>query len=113
MRRPQPLFQRKWGAFATRDYRFCWLRDTTFSLLGMLHCGFEEDARAWLQWLSRSSGDPKTLKVAYGITGKREHSEWQASWLSGYRGSRPSLSATRLRINCSWTSLARSWTLCF
>jgi GH15 family glucan-1,4-alpha-glucosidase len=58
----------------------------------MLHCGFEEDARAWLQWLSRSiQGDPKTLKVVYGITGKREHSEWQASWLSGYRGSHPVL----------------------
>lgn len=56
----------------------------------MLHCGFQEDARAWLQWLSRSiQGEPKALKVLYGITGKREHSEWQASWLSGYGESSP------------------------
>lgn len=78
------------GGIRNWDYRFCWLRDTTFSLLALLNCGFEDDAQAWLQWLSRSiQGDPKQLKVVYGITGKREHSEWEASWLSGYQKSTP------------------------
>lgn len=87
---PTTSLPEKVGGVRNWDYRFCWLRDTTFILLGLLHCGFEEDVRAWLQWLSRSiQGDPSTLKVFYGITGKREHSEWQASWLSGYRRSRP------------------------
>jgi GH15 family glucan-1,4-alpha-glucosidase len=55
-----------------------------------MHCGYEKEARAWLQWLSRSvQGNPKALKTLYGLTGKREHSEWEAEWLSGYRGSKP------------------------
>lgn len=87
---PTTSLPEKVGGVRNWDYRFCWLRDTTFSLLAMLHCGFQEDARAWLQWLSRSiQGEPKALKVLYGITGKREHSEWQASWLSGYGESSP------------------------
>jgi GH15 family glucan-1,4-alpha-glucosidase len=78
------------GGTRNWDYRFCWLRDTTFSLLGLMHCGYEKEARAWLQWLSRSvQGNPKALKTLYGLTGKREHSEWEAEWLSGYRGSKP------------------------
>ncbi len=87
---PTTSLPEKPGGIRNWDYRFCWLRDTTFSLLGLLHCGFDEDARAWLQWLSRSvQGDPRALRTLYGITGKREHSEWDAKWLAGYQGSKP------------------------
>jgi GH15 family glucan-1,4-alpha-glucosidase len=80
----------KVGGIRNWDYRFCWLRDTTFSLLGLLQCGYQKEAQAWLHWLSRSvQGNPSALKIMYGITGKREHSEWEASWLTGYRNSRP------------------------
>ncbi|MHB8755016.1 MAG: glycoside hydrolase family 15 protein [Candidatus Acidiferrales bacterium] len=72
------------------DYRFCWLRDTTFGLLGLMHCGYREDTKAWLEWLSRSlQGNPDALKTLYGVTGKREHSEWEADWLPGYKDSKP------------------------
>ena len=80
----------KVGGIRNWDYRFCWLRDTTFCLLGLTHCGYTEDAKAWLKWLSRSvQGDPKALKIMYGVTGKREHSEWVAGWLPGYKHSKP------------------------
>ena len=88
--RLQRRCQRKSGAIRNWDYRFCWLRDTTFSLQGLLECGFENEARAWLGWLNRSIlGDPSQLKIMYGITGKREHTEWQADWLPGYARSAP------------------------
>lgn len=87
---PTTSLPEKVGGIRNWDYRFCWLRDTTFSLLALTHCGYTGEAKAWLQWLSRSvQGDPKDLKIMYGITGKREHSEWTADWLHGYRGSMP------------------------
>jgi GH15 family glucan-1,4-alpha-glucosidase len=87
---PTTSLPEKVGGVRNWDYRFCWLRDTTFCLLGLIRCGYTEDAKAWLDWLSRSvQGDPANLKIMYGITGKREHSEWSAAWLAGYRSSKP------------------------
>ena len=87
---PTTSLPEKVGGVRNWDYRFCWLRDTTFSLLGLLHCGYTEDAKAWLAWLSRAiQGNPQGLKIMYGITGKREHSEWEAHWLKGYKNSQP------------------------
>jgi len=87
---PTTSLPEKVGGTRNWDYRFCWLRDSTFSLLGLLHCGHSEEARAWLQWLARSvQGDPAAVKILYGVTGKREHSEWDAQWLAGYENSRP------------------------
>ena len=87
---PTTSLPEKVGGVRNWDYRFCWLRDTTFSLLSLMHCGYTGEARAWLQWLSRSvQGNPKDLKIMYGITGKREHSEWKAGWLTGYKDSKP------------------------
>jgi GH15 family glucan-1,4-alpha-glucosidase len=78
------------GGIRNWDYRFCWLRDTELSLTGMQQCGYKDDAKAWLDWLARSvQGRPRDMKILYGISGKREHSEWQASWLPGYAGSKP------------------------
>ena len=87
---PTTSLPEKLGGIRNWDYRFCWLRDTTFCLQGLLECGFEDDARAWLGWVGRSiQGNPSQLKIMYGITGKREHSEWEADWLPGYAGSKP------------------------
>jgi GH15 family glucan-1,4-alpha-glucosidase len=87
---PTTSLPEKVGGIRNWDYRFCWLRDTTFSLLGLLHCGYDGEAEAWLNWLSRAvQGNPEALKVLYGTTGKREHSEWEAGWLRGYEGSKP------------------------
>ncbi|HEX4424272.1 MAG TPA: glycoside hydrolase family 15 protein [Terriglobales bacterium] len=87
---PTTSLPEKVGGVRNWDYRFCWLRDTTFSLQGLIECGFTKEARAWLDWLSRGiEGDPSQLKIMYGITGKQEHSEWIADWLPGYTGSKP------------------------
>jgi GH15 family glucan-1,4-alpha-glucosidase len=89
---PTTSLPEKVGGTRNWDYRFCWLRDSTFSILGLTHCGYKKEAKAWLEWLSRSvQGNPKALKTLYGLTGKREHSEWEAKWLSGYRESKPVL----------------------
>jgi GH15 family glucan-1,4-alpha-glucosidase len=87
---PTTSLPEKPGGIRNWDYRFCWLRDTELSLTGMQQCGYNEDAKAWLDWLARSvQGRPRDLKILYGITGKREHSEWDASWLPGYADSKP------------------------
>ncbi|MGH9511842.1 MAG: glycoside hydrolase family 15 protein [Terriglobales bacterium] len=87
---PTAALPEKVGGVRNWDYRFCWLRDTTFSLEALLECGFKEDAKSWLGWLNRAiQGNPNDLKIMYGITGKREHGDWVAKWLPGYKGSSP------------------------
>jgi GH15 family glucan-1,4-alpha-glucosidase len=87
---PTTSLPEKIGGIRNWDYRFCWLRDSTFSLQGLMECGFVDEARAWLGWLGRSiQGDPSQLKTMYSVTGKREHGDWVAEWLPGYAGSKP------------------------
>ena len=87
---PTTSLPEKVGGIRNWDYRFCWMRDTTFSLLGLLHCGYLEEANEWMQWLGRSvQDDPGALRILYGISGKREHSEWEVDWLPGYERSSP------------------------
>lgn len=87
---PTTSLPEKIGGIRNWDYRFCWLRDSTFSLQVLTGCGLKRDARAWLGWLNRSvQSNPHELKIMYGITGSREHGEWKAAWLPGYRHSKP------------------------
>jgi GH15 family glucan-1,4-alpha-glucosidase len=72
------------------DYRFCWLRDATLTLLTLMNAGFHEAAQAWNEWLLRAvAGSPEQIQIMYGLAGERRIIEWQASWLSGYEESRP------------------------
>jgi GH15 family glucan-1,4-alpha-glucosidase len=72
------------------DYRYCWLRDATFSLYALLNAGFVAEARAWRDWLLRSvAGDPANVQILYGIGGQRRVPEQELSWLPGYAGSLP------------------------
>lgn len=72
------------------DYRFCWLRDTAFTLLTLLNAGYQEEADAWRRWLLRAvAGAPDQLQTIYGICGERQLTEWQADWLPGYENSKP------------------------
>src|SRR5207249_12000315 len=72
------------------DFRFCWLRDATFSLLALLGAGFESEASQWRDWLLRAvAGDPARLQIMYGIAGERRLTELEVDWLPGYEGSRP------------------------
>ena len=78
------------GSERNWDYRFCWLRDATFSLLALLGAGFEDEARAWRDWLLRAAaGDAGRLQIMYGIGGERRLTELELPWLSGYEGSQP------------------------
>ena len=72
------------------DYRFCWLRDATFTLLALMNAGYYEEANAWRSWLLRAvAGDPAQLQIMYGLRGERRLTEWQVPWLPGYERSVP------------------------
>jgi GH15 family glucan-1,4-alpha-glucosidase len=72
------------------DYRFCWLRDASFTLQALAGAGFTEEAAAWRDWLLRAAaGDPDDLQIMYSLTGSRRLPEQELDWLAGYEGSRP------------------------
>ena len=76
--------QRNW------DYRFCWLRDATLTLLALMNAGYFEEARAWRDWLLRAAaGSPADIQPMYGVAGERWLAEREAPWLGGYEGSKP------------------------
>ena len=82
----------KIGGERNWDYRYCWLRDTAFTLLSLLHAGYDEEAAAWRRWLLRSvAGAPSQIQTIYGICGERQMNEWKADWLPGYEHSKPVL----------------------
>jgi GH15 family glucan-1,4-alpha-glucosidase len=72
------------------DYRYCWIRDATFTLYALLISGFLEEAQAWREWLLRAvAGQPAQLQIMYGLAGERQLPEREICWLAGYEGSRP------------------------
>jgi GH15 family glucan-1,4-alpha-glucosidase len=80
----------KLGGNRNWDYRFCWLRDATFTLLALMHAGFYDEARGWRDWLFRAvAGSPDQIQIMYGLGGERRLMEWEVPWLPGYAGSRP------------------------
>ena len=80
----------KLGGVRNWDYRFCWLRDATFTLYSFMMGGYTEEAAAWSNWLLRAvAGDPAKLQIMYGAAGERRLSEFQLPHLSGYENSLP------------------------
>jgi len=72
------------------DYRFCWLRDSTFTLYALLISGYTDEARAWREWLLRAiAGHPQDTQIMYGVAGERMLTELELPWLSGYEKSAP------------------------
>ncbi|MFJ4143073.1 glycoside hydrolase family 15 protein [Pseudomonas sp. NPDC089734] len=72
------------------DYRYCWLRDATMTLLAFMNLGYFEEATQWRDWLLRSvAGNPEQIQIMYGLGGERRLMEHQLPWLSGYGGSQP------------------------
>ena len=72
------------------DYRYCWLRDATMTLVAFMDLGYFDEARAWRDWLLRAiAGDPSKLQIMYSVTGERRLQEWQPDWLKGFLGSAP------------------------
>jgi GH15 family glucan-1,4-alpha-glucosidase len=76
--------QRNW------DYRFCWLRDSTLTLLALMNAGYYDEATKWREWLLRAvAGSPNQVQIMYGIAGERRLTEWEVGWLPGYEKSAP------------------------
>ncbi|HZB89853.1 MAG TPA: glycoside hydrolase family 15 protein [Stellaceae bacterium] len=72
------------------DYRYCWLRDATLTLLAMMNCSYYEEAQAWTGWLLRAAaGSPAQLQIMYGLAGERRLTEWEVPWLPGYEEAKP------------------------
>ncbi len=86
------------------DYRYCWLRDATFTLLAFMNAGFHSEAAAWRDWLLRAvAGKASQDQIMYGIAGERRLIEWEVPWLSGYENSKPvrvgNAAATQLQLD--------------
>ena len=78
------------GGVRNWDYRYCWLRDATFTLNALLIAGYVREATAWREWLLRAvAGSPSALQILYGITGIRRLDEYEIDWLPGYQGAAP------------------------
>jgi GH15 family glucan-1,4-alpha-glucosidase len=78
------------GGSRNWDYRFCWVRDATQTLLAFMSAGYIEEARAWRDWLARAvAGTPAQLQIVYGVAGERRLREWEVPWLRGYEDSKP------------------------
>ncbi len=78
------------GGIRNWDYRYCWLRDATFSLYSLMMAGYDEEAEAWRDWLLRATaGAPHQMQILYGPAGERRLPEQELPWLSGYEGAKP------------------------
>ncbi|HJT13376.1 MAG TPA: glycoside hydrolase family 15 protein [Dongiaceae bacterium] len=80
----------KLGGVRNWDYRYCWLRDATLTLIALMQTGYYHEAEEWRRWLLRAAaGSPEQTQIMYGIAGERRLSEWEVPWLPGYESSRP------------------------
>jgi GH15 family glucan-1,4-alpha-glucosidase len=87
---PTTSLPEKIGGERNWDYRFCWLRDATLTLLALVDAGYLEEAQSWRDWLLRAvAGSPSQMQIMYGIAGERRLTEWEVPWLDGYENSRP------------------------
>jgi GH15 family glucan-1,4-alpha-glucosidase len=78
------------GGVRNWDYRYCWLRDATLTLLALMNGGYRDEAESWREWLVRAvAGSPAQMQIMYGIAGERRLPEQIIDWLPGYEGSRP------------------------
>jgi GH15 family glucan-1,4-alpha-glucosidase len=78
------------GGVRNWDYRYCWLRDATFTLYALIVGGYLDEAAQWREWLLRAvAGSPSQIQIMYGIAGERRLTEMELSWLPGYEGARP------------------------
>ncbi len=80
------------GGAKNWDYRYCWLRDATFTLTALLNAGYTEEATRWRDWILRAlAGRPDKMQVVYRVDGGRQLGEWEVDFLPGFEGSKPVL----------------------
>ncbi|HET7423208.1 MAG TPA: glycoside hydrolase family 15 protein [Gemmatimonadales bacterium] len=89
------------GGSRNWDYRYCWVRDATYTLYALLLTGYRDEATAWVDWLVRAvAGTPSQVNIMYGLAGERRLPELELDWLPGYEGSRPVRTG-----NAAWNQL--------
>ena len=87
---PTTSLPERLGGVRNWDYRYCWIRDATYTLYALLTAGYREEAEAWRDWLLRAvAGDPAQMQIMYGVGGERRLTEYELDWLPGYEGSSP------------------------
>jgi GH15 family glucan-1,4-alpha-glucosidase len=87
---PTTSLPEQFGGARNWDYRFCWIRDATLTLLALMNAGYTDEARAWRDWLLRAAaGAPSQIQIMYGLAGERRLIESEVDWLPGYENSRP------------------------
>jgi GH15 family glucan-1,4-alpha-glucosidase len=87
---PTTSLPERLGGVRNWDYRYCWLRDATFTLSALMLAGLGDEAKAWREWLLRAvAGQPKQMQILYGVAGERRINEEELDWLDGYEESRP------------------------
>ena len=87
---PTASLPEAWGGPRNWDYRYCWLRDATFTLYALMNAGYSEEARAWRDWLLRAiAGNAGETKAMYAIRGERRVEEIELPWLDGFHGAKP------------------------
>ncbi|MGH9164998.1 MAG: glycoside hydrolase family 15 protein, partial [Acidimicrobiales bacterium] len=87
---PTTSLPERLGGSRNWDYRYCWVRDATFTLDALMRAGYVEEAEAWRDWLLRSlAGRPEQMQIMYGVAGERRLTEFELDWLPGYEGARP------------------------
>jgi len=87
---PTTSLPERLGGVRNWDYRYCWLRDSTFALYALMIGGYVEEARAWREWLLRAvAGKPSQVSILYGVRGERRLPELEIDWLTGYEGAAP------------------------
>ena len=78
-----PHGERNW------DYRYAWVRDSTFALWGLYTLGFDREANDFFYFIADACREGKDLQVMYGVGGERELDESSLPHLSGYEGAFP------------------------
>jgi len=101
---PTTSLPEQWKGVRNWDYRYCWLRDATLTLLALMNAGYFEEADAWRMWLQRAiAGSPQQAQTLYGMAGERMLNEWELPWLPGYEGAAPvrvgNAAATQLQLD--------------
>jgi GH15 family glucan-1,4-alpha-glucosidase len=87
---PTTSLPEKLGGVRNWDYRYCWLRDATLTLIALMQTGYYHEAEEWRRWLLRAAaGSPEQTQIMYGIAGERRLLEWEIPWLPGYENSKP------------------------
>ncbi len=101
---PTTSLPEKIGGSRNWDYRYCWLRDTTFTLLALMNAGYFKEAEAWQDWLLRAlAGSADQVQIMYGLYGEQQLIEWEVGWLAGYENSLPvrvgNAAATQMQLD--------------